>query len=142
MNGTDFLRRGFLITAGTLSVGVGIVGIFVPLLPTTVFLLLAAACYVRSSNRLYRWLLTNRVTGSYIANYLAGKGIPARAKATSICVLWITLAVSAFMVQIWWIWIILGAVAVGVPLFVLSLPTFERKQSATSRFRLRGQTRR
>ena len=126
MNGTDFLRRGFLITAGTLSVGVGIAGIFVPLLPTTVFLLLAAACYVRSSERLYRRLLTNRVTGSYVANYRAGNGIPARAKATSICVLWVTLTVSAVMVQIWWVWLILGAVAVGVPLFILSLPTLER----------------
>ena len=126
MNGSGFLRKGLLIAAGTLSMAVGVVGIFVPLLPTTAFLLLAAACYVRSSDRLYHWLLTNRVTGSYVTNYRAGKGIPARAKAISICVLWITLAVSAFMVQIWWIWLILGAVAVGVPFFVLSLPTLER----------------
>ena len=127
MNETGFLRRGFLITAGTLSAGVGIAGVFVPLLPTTPFLLVAAACYVRSSKRLYRWLLTNRVTSSYIADYRAGKGIPAGTKAVSICVLWITLAVSAFMVQVWWIWLILGAVAVGVPLFILSLPTLLRE---------------
>ncbi len=104
----------------------GIVGVFVPLLPTTVFLLLAAACYVRSSDRLYHWLLTNRVTGSFLANYRAGNGIPARAKAISIGVLWLTLAVSAFMVQIGWVWVTLGAVAVGVPLFILSRPTLER----------------
>ena len=125
--GTGFLKKGFLITAGTLSVGVGVVGIFLPLLPATPFLLVAAACYVRSSNRLYRWLLTNRVTGSYIADYRAGNGIPARAKAVSICVLWITLAISSLMVQIWWVWLILGAVAVGVPLFILSLPTLLRE---------------
>ena len=125
MSARNFVRRGFLITAGTLSVGVGIVGIFLPLLPATPFLLVAAACYVRSSNRLYRWLLTNRVTSSYVANYRAGKGISPKAKAVSICLLWITLAVSALMVQIWWIWLILGAVAVGVPLFILSLPTLE-----------------
>ena len=127
MNGTDVLRRAFLITAGTLSMGVGIAGIFLPLLPATPFLLVAAACYVRSSKRLYGWLLTNRVTGSYIANYRAGKGIPARTKAVSICILWITLVVSALMVQIWWIWLILGAVAAGVPLFILSLPTLLRE---------------
>ena len=127
MNGRDFLRRGILITAGTVSVGVGIAGVFLPLLPTTPFLLFAAACYVRSSDRLYRWLLTNRITSSYIEAYRAGKGIPARAKAISICVLWITLAVSALMVQIWWIWLILGAVAVGVPLRILSLPTLESR---------------
>ena len=127
MNATSFLRRGFLITAGTLSVGVGVVGIFLPILPTTPFLLVAAACYVRSSNRLYRWLLRNRVTSNYIASYRAGKGIPARAKASSICVLWLTLAASAFMVQIWWIWLILSAVAVAVPLRILSLPTLESR---------------
>lgn len=125
MNARKSLRRGFLIAAGTLSVGVGVAGIFLPLLPATPFFLVAAACYVRSSNRLYRWLLTNRVTGRYIANYWAGNGIPARAKAVSICVLWITLVISALMVQIWWVWLILGAVAVGVPLFILSLPTLE-----------------
>ena len=128
MNARKFLRKGFLITAGTLSVGVGVAGIFLPLLPATPFFLVAAACYVRSSNRLNRWLLTNRVTGSYIANYRAGHGIPLRAKATSICVLWITLAISAWMVQIWWVWLILGAVAVGVPLFILSLPTLEGEE--------------
>jgi len=127
MNARKFLRRGFLITAGSLSVGVGVAGIFLPLLPATPFFLFAAACYVRSSNRLNTWLLTNRVTGTYIANYRAGNGIPARAKAVSICVLWITLAISALMVQIWWVWLILGAVAVGVPLLILSLPTLEGK---------------
>ncbi|MGB5173755.1 MAG: YbaN family protein [Thermoanaerobaculia bacterium] len=127
MNARKSLRRGFLIAAGTLSVGVGVAGIFLPLLPATPFFLVAAACYVRSSNRLYRWLLTNRVTGRYIANYWAGNGIPARAKAVSICVLWITLVISALMVQIWWVWLILGAVAVGVPLFILSLPTLEEE---------------
>ncbi len=120
---TSFLRKGFLITAGTLSVAVGVVGIFLPLLPTTPFFLVAAACYIRSSNRLYRWLLTNKVTTSYIGSYREGRGIPVRTKAVSICVLWITLAVSAYLFQIWWIWLILGAVAVGVPLFILSLPT-------------------
>ena len=128
MNGTSFLKRGVLIAAGTLSLGVAIVGIFLPLLPATPFLLIAAACYVRSSDRLYRWLLANPVTSSYISNDRAGKGIPTRAKAASIGFLWITLAASALMVQIWWIWTILGAVAVGVPLFILSLPTLEKEE--------------
>lgn len=127
MSARKSLGRGFLIATGTLSVGVGVAGIFLPLLPATPFFLVAAACYVRSSKRLYGWLLTNRVTGSYIANYWAGNGIPARAKAVSICVLWITLVISALMVQIWWVWLILGSVAVGVPLFILSLPTLEEE---------------
>ena len=127
MNARKLLRKGLLIAAGTLSMGVGVAGIFLPLLPATPFLLVAAACYVRSSNRLYRWLLTNGVTGSYIADYRAGNGIPARAKTVSICVLWITLAISALMVQVWWVWLILGVIAVGVPLFILSMPTLLRE---------------
>jgi uncharacterized membrane protein YbaN (DUF454 family) len=131
MNARKLLRKGLLVTAGTVSVGVGIAGIFLPLLPATPFLLFAAACYVRSSDKLYRWLLSNRVTASYIANYRAGNGIPARAKVVSICVLWITLAISASMVQIWWVWVILGAVAVGVPLYILSLPTLQSGEQLT-----------
>lgn len=104
----------------------GIAGILIPLLPTTPFLLVAAACYVRSSEKLYHWLLQNRFARGYIENYREGRGLPARTKVSSIGVLWITLAVSAFMVEIWWIWIILGAVAVGVTLFILSLPTLAK----------------
>ena len=129
MKGTNYLKKGFLITTGTLSMGVGILGVFVPLLPATPFLLVAAACYVRSSEKLYRWLLTNRVTGSYVASYRAGEGIPARVKAIAICVLWITLAISAFMVQVGWVRLILAAVAVGVPILILSLPTLEKESS-------------
>jgi uncharacterized protein len=70
------LVRAVLIATGSLSVGLGVVGIVLPLLPTTPFLLLAAACYLRSSRRLHRWLLGNRVVGGYIRRYLDGKGRP------------------------------------------------------------------
>ena len=72
--------RLLLIIAGTVSVGLGIIGMFIPLLPTTPFLLLAAACYARSSQRLYHWLLYNKWFGKYIRNYLQRKGIPLKLK--------------------------------------------------------------
>ena len=117
------ISRVLLIVAGSVSTGVGIAAIFVPLLPTTPFLLLAAACYVRSSDRLYHWLLNHRWTGTYIRNYREGRGMPRRAKIVTIAILWISLAISAWVVAHIWVWVFLAAVAIGVPWFILSLPT-------------------
>ena len=72
-----------MITTGTFFVGLGIIGIFLPLLPTTPFLLLAAACYARSSKRFYNWLLNNKWFGNYIKNYRERKGIPLQIKIIS-----------------------------------------------------------
>jgi uncharacterized membrane protein YbaN (DUF454 family) len=69
-------KRRLLIVAGTLFTGLGIIGIFVPILPTTPFLLLAAACFMRSSERFYHWLINNRILGAYVRDYMEGKGIP------------------------------------------------------------------
>ena len=68
------------ITLGSIFVAIGTIGIFVPGLPTTVFMLLAAACYVRSSERLYNWLIRNKTFGKYIKDYREGKGMPIKAK--------------------------------------------------------------
>ena len=65
-----------LITSGTFFIGVGLMGIFLPILPTTPFLLISAALYARSSTRFYNWLINNRIFGQYIKNYREGKGIP------------------------------------------------------------------
>ncbi len=89
------LIREVLIIAGTIFVGLGVLGIFLPLLPTTPFLLLAAACYARSSERFYNWLLNNKWFGRYIKNYREGKGIPLKVKVLSISLLWITIIFSA-----------------------------------------------
>lgn len=114
--------RPLLVTFGTLFVGLGIVGIFVPVLPTTPFLLLAAACYARSSPRFYRWLLYNRWFGDYIRNYRQRKGIPLKVKVLTITLLWVTIGASAiFAVQALLIRIILVLIAIGVSIHVLSL---------------------
>ena len=77
----------------------GIIGIFLPIVPTTPFLLLAAACYARGSERLYNWLMTNKVFGQYIGNYREGKGIPLKVKILSISFLWVAIAVSIFLID-------------------------------------------
>jgi uncharacterized protein len=108
-------KRRLLIGAGTLSTGLGIIGIFVPILPTTPFLLLAAACYMRSSERFYRWLINDRIFGAYVRNYIEGKGMPVRIKMFTILLLWLTIALTiVFGVQNIVIKIVLICIAVGV----------------------------
>jgi uncharacterized membrane protein YbaN (DUF454 family) len=109
------VKRKLLIGAGTLSTGLGIIGIFIPILPTTPFLLLAAACYMRSSERFYQWLINNRVFGAYVRNYIEGRGMPVRIKIFTILLLWLTIGLSIiFGVQNIVIRIVLICIAVGV----------------------------
>lgn len=111
-----------LITLGTFFVGVGIVGIFVPILPTTPFLLISAALFARSSSRFYDWLINNRIFGSYIKNYREGKGIPLRLKIITIALLWITIGCSAvFAVDIFWVRIMLIIMAAGVTVHIIRI---------------------
>ena len=118
--------RILLIIAGTFFVGLGIVGIFVPVLPTTPFLLLAAACYARSSQRFYGWLLNNKWFGSYIRNYLERKGVPLRAKVVTVTLLWVTIGSSvAFVVEILVVKLILVLIAIGVSIHILSVRTLK-----------------
>jgi uncharacterized membrane protein YbaN (DUF454 family) len=109
------LKRRLLIGAGTLATGLGIIGVFIPILPTTPFLLLAAACYMRSSERFYQWLINNRIFGAYIRNYIEGRGMPIRMKIFTILLLWLAIGLSiTFGVQNVVIRIVLICVAIGV----------------------------
>jgi len=108
-------KRKLLIGAGTLSTGLGIIGIFVPILPTTPFLLLAAACYMRSSERFYQWLISNRIFGAYVRNYIEGRGMPVRTKIFTILLLWLTIGLTVTIgVQNTIVRIVLICVAIGV----------------------------
>jgi len=112
-------KRRLLIAAGTLSTGLGIIGIFVPILPTTPFLLLAAACYMRSSERSYRWLTNNRIFGVYVRNYIEGRGMPIRIKIFTILLLWLAIGLSiAFAVQNSVVRVVLVSIAVGVTVHI------------------------
>ncbi len=121
----NFLRY-LLISAGTIFLGFGIIGIFLPVLPTTPFLLLAAACYARSSKRFYDWLLNNRWFGTYIKNYCEGRGVPLKFKVFTISLLWITILASIFFViNNYWVRIILILIAIGVTTHILTIKTYK-----------------
>ena len=120
------LKNTLLVIAGTVFVAIGIIGIFVPLLPTTVFFLLAAYCYARSSKKFYDKLLNNKWFGSYIKNYREKKGISMRVKIISLLVLWITILYSGFVVSEN-IYVIIGLliIAIGVSIHLLTLKTYK-----------------
>jgi len=121
-------HRVLLAATGILAVGVGTVGVFLPLLPTTPFLLLAAACFIRSSDRLYSWLIHHRWFGSYIRNYREHRAITRRAKIVTLILLWGVIGYSAFAVATTWWWrALLGVVAAGVTLHLLCLKTLKRE---------------
>ena len=92
-----------LVILGSISLALGVIGIFLPLLPTTPFLLLSAALYVRSSEKLYQWLIHQKYLGDYIRNFREHKAIPLRAKIFSISMVWITLTYCTIMLtdEIW-----------------------------------------
>ena len=83
------LIRLIFVFLGSIFVGLAVIGIFIPGLPTTPFLILAAYFYIRSSNKLYNWLINNKILGVYIKGYLSGKGMPLRAKIVSLMLMWI-----------------------------------------------------
>ena len=115
-----------MVIAGTICLILGIIGVFVPLLPTTPFLLLSAAAYFRSSERLYNWLINHKYLGVYILNFREYKAIPLRAKIISTSLLWGTIGYCiVFMVLSIWIKILLGCIAVGVTWHILSFKTLK-----------------
>ena len=119
--------RGILVIAGTLFTGLGLLGIFLPLLPTTPFLLLAAACYARSSKRFYCWLLANRWFGDYIRNYEEGNGIPLKAKLIAILLLWVSIILSiTFVFSDFLFSSIFILIAVCVTIYLMSVKTLKQ----------------
>ncbi len=119
------LARAVLVVCGTLCLVLGLVGVFVPGLPTTPFLLLAAVCYARGSERLYRALLEHRFLGTYIARFRDGHGMSRGHKAVAITLLWLTMGTTVVVVfQHHLVRAVLLLVAVGVTIFLLRLKTF------------------
>lgn len=114
------------ILLGSLSLVLGIIGIFLPLLPTTPFLLLTAALYVRSSPRLYNWLLRQKHLGPYIRNFREYKAIPLKAKIISVSLIWITILYCViFILPYWWLKVLLLLIAAGTSYHILSFKTLK-----------------
>ncbi len=118
------VARWILVACGTICVGLAAVGIFLPVLPTTPFLLLAAACYVRSSSRMYRWLLESRAFGPLILQWRRDRTIPVRAKVGAIVLVVVCFAVSiAFTVNSTAARVTLALVGLALAGFLACLPT-------------------
>ena len=127
--------KALWLALGLVCLGLGAIGVVLPLLPTTPFLLAAAACFCKSSSRMYDWLTKNRWFGEYIRSYRAGRGLPMRTKITAIAVLWITIGISSIFLLnrilppylVLPIQIVMVAVAVGVSVHLVRLPTFKKQ---------------
>lgn len=117
--------RALLIFVGSLSLSIGILGIFVPGLPTTIFLLGAAGCYVRSSDKLYNWMTRHRVLGAYINNYRKHKAMPLKSKIIALVMMWVMIGISVgYFIDNWTIRIIViisGLIGTTVILMVKTL---------------------
>lgn len=116
------LRKRLLVAAGVLSVGLGVAGAVLPLLPTTPFLLLAAACFARSSDRHYEWLMNHRWLGPHVRNYREHRATTRTVKLVTLVLLWASIIYTSVVVT--GNWMVRGAlllVAAGVTVHVLSL---------------------
>ncbi|NKQ11713.1 YbaN family protein [Pseudomonas sp. SST3] len=115
--------RYALLVVGWLSVALGVIGIFLPILPTTPFLLLAAACFVRSSQRFYDWLVTHPRLGPWFRDYLEGNGVPLKGKVYAIVTMWLSISLSCWLVPLLWARIAMLFTATLVTLYILRLKT-------------------
>ncbi len=134
VRGASSFKKGLFVLCGTICLGLGTAGVFLPILPTTPFLLLSAACYYKGSERMHCWLLNNRLFGKYIRNYREGKGVSSRGKILTLFLLWTTICYSAFfLVNIIVVQIILFVIAIAVTVHVTTLPTLRRSRMIEKR---------
>jgi uncharacterized membrane protein YbaN (DUF454 family) len=120
------MKNALLVLIGFISLSLGVVGIFLPVLPTTPFVLLSAGCFMRGSNRLYRWLTGNRILGPYIDAWCRYRAVTKKSKIVSIAVLWaVMLCTIAFGVSSLWIRLGLVGVAVAVTIHLALLKTMK-----------------
>lgn len=122
-------KKYLLIFAGSISLVLGIVGVFIPVLPTTPFLLLSSFCFLRSSKRLYNWLINHKLFGSYIYNYLTYRAINKNTRIGALIFLWLSLLVSIFFVSNLHMTIFLFAVGIGVSIHLFTLKTLNKENN-------------
>jgi uncharacterized membrane protein YbaN (DUF454 family) len=124
------IKRALWVTAGTFFLALAIIGIPLPVLPTTPFLLLSAGCYMRGSERMHKWLLNHKYFGGFIRNYQEGRGIPLKVKIWAISVMWIMILVSSYYFisdEYFFLKIILIIVAVGVTIHLVRIKTYKKE---------------
>jgi hypothetical protein len=118
------LKHWLLIIAGLLSLLVGVIGVFLPLIPTVPLVLLAAYCFARSSERLHNWLIGHRHFGAILRNFESGKGIPRQVKVRAVTMVWISLGFSACIVGRPVLIALLFSIGLGVSIYIWRLPEY------------------
>jgi len=118
--------RWVLLIAGFIAVALGVLGIFLPVLPTVPLLLLALACFTRSSERFYSWLVNHARLGPIVQPYLDGRGMTRASKFKALSLLWLSITVSVvFLIELSWLRGLLLIIALGVSCYLLRLPNLE-----------------
>jgi hypothetical protein len=126
------VKKIALVSAGLVSLALGVAGIVLPLLPTTPFLLLSAACFARSSDRHFQWLINHKWFGRVIRDYRIHKSIPLGNKIFAISVLWATILYSAFFVApMLWLRVLLITIAIAVSVHILHFKTRKKDEDLT-----------
>jgi len=125
-----YIRKFFFIAAGWFLIAIGTVGIFVPILPTTIFFILAAGCFARSSEKFYNWLIYHRFFGKIIRDYREHKGMSPRIKVTTISLLLLSIGSSAvFFTDSFYIRLLLTTIAIGVSVHIILLRSTKQSKS-------------
>ena len=118
------MMRGAYIIVGTIALVIGAIGLFLPVVPTTPLVLLAAACYYRGSDRLHTWILSSRWFGDTIKNYQEGRGLTRDTKVRAISMMWVMILISAwFFVGSLFVRVAIICIAIGVTVYLVRLPT-------------------
>ncbi|MFC4404836.1 YbaN family protein [Gracilibacillus xinjiangensis] len=115
------------MVGGLLSLAVGIVGVILPILPTTPLVILAAFCFGKSSPKLHNWIITNRYFGHYIADYQKGYGVPLRIKLFAILIVWTSVLFTLLIIPLFLVKIFMLIVAISVTIFILTSPLLKSK---------------
>jgi Uncharacterized protein conserved in bacteria len=121
-------KKIIYISVGTISLILGAVGVFLPLLPTTPFWLLTCWCYIRSSRKMYDRVMRNRYFGGYIRDYVEDKAIPVRTKIGILTVMWLSaILTSLYLIHLLWVKIGLILISSAVTWHILAFPTKKAK---------------
>lgn len=115
-----------LNVVGGLALVLAVLGVFLPLLPTTPFLLLASACYLRSSSRMHAWMSNHRLFGEYLRDFESGRGISLRAKIVAISLLWISLGFSIRTINSLPLQVLLLLIGIGVSVYLVRMKTLRK----------------
>ncbi len=124
--------RYFLIMSGWLSVGLGVIGIVLPLLPTTPFILLAGGCFAKSSPRFHQWLLNHNFFGPLIKNYQGKQGMPRHVKIRAIIFIWLTLSISIYFLSITWLRISIFLLGLVLTTLLWRTPELKNESNMTT----------